>query len=518
MTGKRDAHERLPELIAAAVRVFTREGYRSARMSDVAAEMGLSEAAIYRYVGSKEGLFVLAIRHALLLEDLPAGDLPLSPAPLAATVAEAREFIAEVVPFGALAEALSGPGAGDTAAEFEKILRELFELESRTREAADMLERSARELPEMADLLNAGIRAPILAALTEYLAARAEAGTLRCTPDTAATARLVLETLTWFARHRFSDPDGAAIPVGVAADTAVDALVHALVPATEVLHGIDFDVRYGEVFCLLGPNGAGKTTTLEILEGFTAQTDGHVSVLGMNPAAQPARLRERAGMVLQECGFPRQARVAELIDLWRSYYPNPRPLSALLEVVKLTEVRNPQVRKLSGGQRRRLDFALALAGDPDLVFLDEPTTGFDPEARRRCWAAIENLRRLGKTVLLTTHYLDEAEQLADRIAILRAGHIELTGTTHEVAARAGLDTRISFTTPSALRCGRVPLPGGIELSVRGPESVCHTGNAAMTLRMLLDWARQNSLGDLEGLAVTAPRLEDTYLQLTRDRP
>jgi ABC-2 type transport system ATP-binding protein len=288
--------------------------------------------------------------------------------------------------------------------------------------------------------------------------------------------------------------------------------------ATEVLHGIDFDVRHGEVFCLLGPNGAGKTTTLEILEGFTAQTDGHVSVLGMNPAAQPARLRERAGMVLQECGFPRQARVAELIDLWRSYYPNPRPLGDLLEVVELTEVRNAQFRKLSGGQRRRLDFALALAGDPDLVFLDEPTTGFDPEARRRCWAAIENLRRLGKTVLLTTHYLDEAEQLADRIAILRAGHIELTGTTHEVAARAGLDTRISFTTPSALRCGRVPLPGGIELSVRGPESVCHTGNAAMTLRMLLDWARQNSLGDLEGLAVTAPRLEDTYLQLTRDRP
>ena len=302
-----------------------------------------------------------------------------------------------------------------------------------------------------------------------------------------------------------------------------DAAVHVVglrmsFGATEVLHGIDFDVRYGEVFCLLGPNGAGKTTTLEILEGFTAQTDGHVSVLGMNPAAQPARLRERAGMVLQECGFPRQARVAELIDLWRSYYPNPRPLGDLLEVVELTEVSNTQVRKLSGGQRRRLDFALALAGDPDLVFLDEPTTGFDPEARRRCWAAIENLRRLGKTVLLTTHYLDEAEQLADRIAILRAGHIELTGTTHEVAARAGLDTRISFTTPSALRCGRVPLPGGIELSVRGPESVCHTGNAAMTLRMLLDWARQNSLGDLEGLAVTAPRLEDTYLQLTRDRP
>ncbi|MGO8890901.1 MAG: ABC transporter ATP-binding protein [Streptosporangiaceae bacterium] len=284
--------------------------------------------------------------------------------------------------------------------------------------------------------------------------------------------------------------------------------------ATEVLHGVDFDVRYGEVFCLLGPNGAGKTTTLEILEGFRPPTGGEVRVLGLDPAAQPAKLRERAGMVLQECGFPRQARVAELLDLWRSYYPNPRPLGDLLEVVELAEVRNTQVRKLSGGQRRRLDFALALAGDPDLVFLDEPTTGFDPEARRRCWAAIENLRRLGKTILLTTHYLDEAEQLADRIAILRAGRIELIGTTHEVAVRAGLATRISFTTPSALRRGQVPLPDGIDLTVRGPESVCHTANAALTLRLLLAWAVEHRLGDLGGLAVTAPRLEDTYLQLT----
>jgi len=288
--------------------------------------------------------------------------------------------------------------------------------------------------------------------------------------------------------------------------------------AKEVLRGVDFDVRYGEVFCLLGPNGAGKTTTLEILEGFRPPTGGVVRVLGLNPAAQPGRLRERAGMVLQECGFPRQARVAELIDVWRTYYPNPRPLGDLLEVVELTEVRNTQVRKLSGGQRRRLDFALALAGDPDLIFLDEPTTGFDPEARRRCWAAIENLRGLGKTILLTTHYLDEAERLADRIAILRDGRIELCGTTHEVATRAGLATRISFTTPSALRRGQIPPPDGIDLAVRGSESVCHTGNAAMTLRLLLAWAIEHSLGDLDGLAVTAPRLEDTYLQLTRDPP
>jgi ABC-2 type transport system ATP-binding protein len=284
--------------------------------------------------------------------------------------------------------------------------------------------------------------------------------------------------------------------------------------STQVLHGVSFDVRYGEVFCLLGPNGAGKTTTLEILEGFRPPTGGTVRVLGLDPAAQAASLRERAGMVLQECGFPRQARVGELIEMWRSYYPKPRPLGDLLAVVELDEVRNTQVRKLSGGQRRRLDFALALAGDPDLVFLDEPTTGFDPEARRRCWTAIENLRKLGKTIVLTTHYLDEAERLADRIAILRAGRIELAGTTQEVAALAGLATRISFSTPSALRRGQVPLPKGIDLAVRGPESVCHTGNPGMTMRLLLDWASENSLGDLCGLAVTAPSLEDTYLQLT----
>ena len=284
--------------------------------------------------------------------------------------------------------------------------------------------------------------------------------------------------------------------------------------SAQVLHGVSFDVRYGEVFCLLGPNGAGKTTTLEILEGFRPPTGGTVRVLGLNPAAHAARLRERAGMVLQECGFPRQARVGELIDMWRSYYPKPRPLCDLLAVVELEEVRNTQVRRLSGGQRRRLDFALALAGDPDLVFLDEPTTGFDPEARRRCWAAIENLRKLGKTIVLTTHYLDEAERLADRIAILQGGRIELAGTTHEVAALAGLATRISFSTPAALRRGQVPLPPGIDLAVRGPESVCHTGNPGMTMRLLLDWASEHGLGDLYGLAVTAPSLEDTYLQLT----
>ena len=240
MSGKRSVQERLGEVIAAAVRVFTRDGYRAARMSDVARAAGLSEAALYRYVESKEGLFVLAIRHALLLEDMPPETLPtdegpgagfpLKPPSLAQMIDEAREFVAAEVPFGSLASALDGPEPDDPAAELEAVMRELFTLETQTREAADMIERSARELPELADLLNTGLRRPVLAALTEYLDTRTRAGKLRTTPDTAATAFLVLETLTWFARHRHSDPYGAAIPDPLAEDTAVDALIHALVP------------------------------------------------------------------------------------------------------------------------------------------------------------------------------------------------------------------------------------------------------------------------------------------------
>ncbi len=283
--------------------------------------------------------------------------------------------------------------------------------------------------------------------------------------------------------------------------------------AKQVLRGVDFEVRRGEVFCLLGPNGAGKTTTVEILEGFRDRTGGTVTVLGLDPAAQSTQLRERIGIVLQECGFPRQARVGELIDIWRDYYRNPRPLEDLLEVVELSADRGTPVRKLSGGQRRRLDFALALAGDPDLVFLDEPTTGFDPEARRRCWAAIENLRGLGKTVLLTTHYLDEAERLADRVAILLDGRIEVAGPTRDVARGAGLATRVSFGIPDALRYGQVPPPVGIDLDLNGTTAVCHTRNSAVALRALLDWAYEYGVGELADLSVVTPSLEEAYLHL-----
>jgi ABC-2 type transport system ATP-binding protein len=283
--------------------------------------------------------------------------------------------------------------------------------------------------------------------------------------------------------------------------------------ARHVLRGVDLNVRAGEVFCLLGPNGAGKTTTVEILEGFRQRTGGHVGVLGLDPADQQSRLRERIGIVLQECGFPRQARVGELINIWRAYYPNPRPLDELLALVELTADKDSQVRRLSGGQRRRLDFALALAGDPDLVFLDEPTTGFDPESRRRCWAAIENLRSLGKTIVLTTHYLDEAERLADRVAILQDGRVQTVGSVRQVARQASVPTTISFTAPDALRRGSVPAPGCLDVEVTGEVAVCRAANAAVALRELLAWAAENQLGDLDDLAVATPTLEDAYLQL-----
>ena len=286
----------------------------------------------------------------------------------------------------------------------------------------------------------------------------------------------------------------------------------------EVLKGVDFEVRSGEVFCLLGPNGAGKTTTVEILEGFRQRTGGTVSVLGMDPQAQATKLRERIGIVLQECGFPRQARVAELIDCWRGYYRSPRDLEDLLKVVELTQDRNVQVRRLSGGQRRRLDLALALAGDPDLIFLDEPTTGFDPESRRRCWAAVENLRTLGKTIVLTTHYLDEAERLADRVAILQDGRIQVVGTVRHVARQAGVKTKIKFTAPERVVAGTLRTPASLEIVVSGEVAVCQTENSAAALRELLRWAAANDLGDLDDLSVETPTLEDAYLQLVSCPP
>jgi ABC-2 type transport system ATP-binding protein len=205
----------------------------------------------------------------------------------------------------------------------------------------------------------------------------------------------------------------------------------------EAVRGLDLQVDAGEIFCLLGPNGAGKTTTVEILEGFRARTGGDVRVLGMDPAGQPVALRERIGVVLQECELPGELRVIELLDAYRSYYSRPRPARELLDLVELADESGKLVRHLSGGQKRRLDLALALAGDPDLVFLDEPTTGFDPAARRRTWQAVLDLAALGKTVLLTTHYLDEAEALCEEIALIRHGRLIARDTAAGLRAHYG---------------------------------------------------------------------------------
>jgi ABC-2 type transport system ATP-binding protein len=286
----------------------------------------------------------------------------------------------------------------------------------------------------------------------------------------------------------------------------------------QVLRGIDFSVHQGEVFCLLGPNGVGKTTTIEILEGFRVATAGTARVLGLDPSAQ--ELRARIGVVLQECGFPRHMKVGELLRAWRMYYPRSLPQAYLLEVVELTEEEGSLVRRLSGGQRRRLDFALALAGDPNLIFLDEPTTGFDPEARRRCWTVIENLRSLGKTIILTTHYLDEAERLADRVAILAAGRVAQLGAPRELAIRSKAPTTISFVAPAALRRGDATLPDRFRLaSASRPGPLPHadarveiTSDDPWTdLQVLLDWAGRNRLGPLTDLSVAPPSLEDAYL-------
>ena len=274
----------------------------------------------------------------------------------------------------------------------------------------------------------------------------------------------------------------------------------------EALKGIDLVVRRGEIFCLLGPNGAGKTTTVEILEGHRNYDSGEVHVLGHDPASRDRSLRERIGIVLQSAGVERFLTVEEVIDLFRGYYPHPRPLDELLGLVGLAGKRKSLVRRLSGGQVRRLDLALALAGDPDLLFLDEPTSGFDPSARRGAWEIIAGLRGLGKTVLLTTHYMEEAERLSDRLAIIAAGRIVAEGTVGSLRKQhAG--TMISFRAPlempGFLREGGLLADGRVTLETDEPTRVLHE---------MTHWASEAGV-ELEELRVAPTSLEDIYLGL-----
>ena len=282
----------------------------------------------------------------------------------------------------------------------------------------------------------------------------------------------------------------------------------------EAVAGIDLEVRRGEIFAFLGPNGAGKTTTVEILEGFRQRTGGEISVLGHDPATAGGGWRDRVGVVLQESEPEPGLSVHECLALYAGFYRAPRDIDQTISLVGLTGKAGTLGTRLSGGQRRRLDFALALIGDPELIFLDEPTTGFDPSARRAAWEVVAGLRQLGKTIFLTTHYMDEAEYLADRIAVLSAGHVVAHGTPRTLGGRDHMTTTISFTLPAGLQPR--DLPAGLRpLAEPGPgrTTVLHSESPLVHLQMLSNWALGRGF-DLPDLDVHHPTLEDVYLSLT----
>jgi ABC-2 type transport system ATP-binding protein len=281
----------------------------------------------------------------------------------------------------------------------------------------------------------------------------------------------------------------------------------------EAVRGIDFEVAEGECFALLGPNGAGKTTTVEILEGYRDRDAGEVEVLGLDPRRGGRDLRERVGIVLQSSGHFRELTVREVLDLFGGYYPAPRDSREVIDLVGLAEKAGTRIKTLSGGQQRRLDLALGLVGDPDLLFLDEPTTGFDPSARRRSWELIESLRDLGKTILLTTHYMDEAQNLADRVAILHAGRVVAAGTPDSLGGRDEGEAVIAFRLPAGTAVADLPDGLGGQAAPHEDRVRLRTTEPTRALHVLTAWALARG-EELDALTVTRPSLEDVYLQLT----
>jgi ABC-2 type transport system ATP-binding protein len=268
------------------------------------------------------------------------------------------------------------------------------------------------------------------------------------------------------------------------------------------------------VFALLGPNGAGKTTTVEILEGFRRRDSGSVSVLGFDPASKDRRLKDQLGIVLQSSGVDAYLTVAETVDMFRGYYPKPSPRDEILELVGLTDKRDSRVTKLSGGQRRRLDVGIALAGDPRLLFLDEPTTGFDPGARRNAWETIKGLAGLGKTIFLTSHSMDEVQFLADRVVIIAGGKVVAEGAPDTLAGREKAATSVRFQLAKP-----ADLPEGMRRRARtdGETIELETQDPTRLLYELTSWAVQAGVS-LDGIEVTRPTLEDVYLEITQGEP
>jgi ABC-2 type transport system ATP-binding protein len=283
----------------------------------------------------------------------------------------------------------------------------------------------------------------------------------------------------------------------------------------DAVAGIDLEVERGEIFAFLGPNGAGKTTTVEILEGFRTRTAGEVSVLGVDPAHGDAAWRNRVGAVLQESNAEPGLTVRESLLLYSGYYVEPRGIDETIALVGLKEKADTLAAQLSGGQRRRLDVALALIGDPELIFLDEPTTGFDPSARRTAWSVIDGLRELGKTVFLTTHYMDEAEQLADRIAVIAAGQIVAEGTPGTLGGRDRMATTIRFTLPDGTGVDELPAELREHLTGVDGRVILKTDTPLAGVGALAEWANARGV-DLPDLDVRRPSLEDVYLELTGD--
>jgi ABC-2 type transport system ATP-binding protein len=308
---------------------------------------------------------------------------------------------------------------------------------------------------------------------------------------------------------------GVGAAGGVGGGTVIDvAGLRMSYGGFEAVCGIDLQVRRGEVFAFLGPNGAGKTTTVEILEGYRRRTGGEVRVLGRDPESAGASWRARIGVVLQESEAERDLTVSECLHLFAGYFPAARDVEETLALVGLAERRDAMASRLSGGQRRRLDVAMALIGNPELLFLDEPTTGFDPSARRAAWEMVAGLRATGVTVFLTTHYMEEAEYLADRVAVIAAGRIVAEGTPGTLGGRANADVEIRFSLPAGTVVEE--LPGAVQSALAdrdGDRLLLRASSPLVVLAPLVSWAAARG-ADLADLEVSRPSLEDVYLALT----